>query len=292
MTLASPGSTPTKLISAQRDSARQYANPVGLVRHLWAYRELIKQFTWRQVMQQYKGSYLGILWSFAVPLALLFVYTFVFSVIFRSRWAGAAASDHFSFALVLFAGLIVFNIFSEATLAAPTLVVNNPNYVKKVVFPLEVLSVSHLAAVVINSLFSVVILLIGTLIIQRSIPWTLILLPVVYLPLVLFCLGLSWFLASLGVFVRDIRYLLEVGVRMLLFLTPIFYPPSAVPAQLRFILYLNPLTLMVDHFRQVILFGQIPNWVEFGLLTSVTLVVCLLGYVWFMKSKKTFADII
>jgi lipopolysaccharide transport system permease protein len=146
--------------------------------------------------------------------------------------------------------------------------------------------------VVINSLFSVVILLIGVLVIQGSIPWTLILLPVVYLPLVLFCLGLSWFLASLGVFVRDIRYLLEVGVRMLLFLTPIFYPASAVPAPLRFILYLNPLTLMVDHFRQVILFGQIPNWVEFGLLTSMTLLVCLLGYIWFMKSKKIFADII
>ncbi len=282
----------SKIITAQRDSARQYANPVAMVRHLWRQRELIRQFTRRRVLERYKGSYLGLIWSFVTPLAMLMVYTFVFSVIFKARWEGATTGSHAEFALALFAGLIAFNVFSESTLAAPGLIVNNPNYVKKVVFPLEILPVSTLGATVINSAFSVLILLIGELFVLGFIPWTVIFLPLMYLPLIFLCLGLSWFLASLGVFIRDIGPLLAVAVQILFFLTPIFYPISAIPEPFRFIIYLNPLTFIVNHFRRVILWGQPPDWVEFGLMTGAMFVAGLLGYIWFMKSKKTFADVV
>ncbi|MCB0153208.1 MAG: ABC transporter permease [Anaerolineae bacterium] len=285
-------SPPLRVISAQRDNAREYLNPVAMLRSLWRYRELIGQFTKRQVLARYKGSYLGLVWSFATPLATLLVYTFVFSVVFKARWEGAVTDSHGEFALALFAGLIAFNIFSETTLTAPHMVVGNPNYVKKVVFPLEILPVATLGSAVIHSFFSLSILLVGTLLILGRLPWTLVYLPLMYLPLILLCLGISWFFASLGVFIRDIGHLLGVAVQMLFFLTPIFYPISAIPENFRAYIYLNPLTFIVNHFRRVALFGQSPDWGEFVLFTLGALLVCLAGYVWFMKSKKTFADVV
>lgn len=284
--------TPTKIISAQKDSARDYANPLKMVRNLWGQRELINQFTRRRVLERYRGSYFGLLWSFVTPLAMLIVYTFVFSVIFKARWEGSMTGSHAEFALALFAGLIAFNVFSESTLAAPVLIVGNPNYVKKVIFPLEILPVSSLGAAIVNSGFSLIILLVGTLIVVGRIPWTVIFLPLMYLPLIFLCLGLAWFLASLGVFIRDIGHLLAVVVQLLFFLTPIFYPISAIPEAFRFFIYLNPLTFIVNHFRRVALFGQRPDWTEFGLMTVGMYGVCLVGYIWFMKSKKTFADVV
>lgn len=282
----------TRILSGQRDSVRQYANPVKMVRNLWSYRELIYQFTKREVLQRYKGSYLGILWSFVTPLALLLVYTFAFSVILQARWQGSTENGHLVFALNLFAGLIPFTVFSETLSSTPRLVIKNTNYVTKVVFPLEILVVSKLGTSVIDSLFGIVILLLGTLLILGSIPWTIVLLPLMYLPLIFLCLGLGWFFASLGVFIRDIGNFINVAIRMLFFLTPVFFPLSAVPPNIRFFLYLNPLTFIVNQFRRVTLWGQMPDWFEFLVLTACTLIVCLLGYIWFMKSKKTFADVI
>ena len=136
------------------------------------------------------------------------------------------------------------------------------------------------------------ILLLGALLILGRIPWTIVFLPLMYLPLILLCLGLGWFLASLGVFIRDIDNLTNVVVRMLLFLTPIFYPASLVPPRVRPIIYLNPMSFIVNHFRRIILWGQQPDWIELLAVTAGTFVVCMLGYIWFMKSKKTFADVI
>jgi lipopolysaccharide transport system permease protein len=292
MTVNSIDSGPVRVISAQRDSARQYVNPIKLVKNLWRYRELIIQFTRREVLQRYKGSYLGLLWSFATPLALLLVYTFVFSVVFKARWEGSTTGSHAEFALALFAGLIAFDIFSETILTAPHLIIRNPNYVKKVVFPLEILPVSTLGSALVNSMFSLIILLLSAAIVRGTISWTIVFLPLMYLPLVFLCLGLSWFLASLGVFIRDIGHLLGVVIRILFFLTPIFYPISAIPPNFQIVLYLNPLTFIVNHFRRVLLWGQIPDWTEYLFVTVLMLFVCILGYVWFMKSKKTFADVV
>lgn len=292
-TVADPSSLPTQLITARRDSARQYANPVKLVRHLWLHRELIWQFTKREVLGRYKGSALGLVWSFITPLLMLLIYTFVFSVIFKARWGNTLSdSSQAGFALTLFTGLIAFGVFSECINRAPGLIVGSPNYVKKVVFPLEILPVSVLGSALINSLISLSILLAANLIFHHFIPWTIIFLPLMYLPLALLCLGLGWFLASLGVFIRDVGQLTGVVVQVLFFMTPIFYPTEALPERLRFVLYLNPLTFIINHFRRVILWGQLPDWSEFLVITILTGVVCMLGYIWFMKSKKTFADVV
>jgi lipopolysaccharide transport system permease protein len=287
------GAMPTRTISGRRDSARQYINPVGMLRNLWAHRELIVQFTRREVQSRYRGSYLGIVWSFVTPLLMLAVYTFVFSVIFKARWGNQLSDEsQAGFALTLFTGLIAFGVFSETITRAPALIVGNPNYVKKVVFPLEILPVTVLGSAIINSLFSLAILLLAVLLVWGRLPWTLALLPLMYLPLFLLSLGLAWFLASLGVFIRDIGQFIVVATQILFFLTPIFYPISAIPERLQFILYLNPLTFIVNHFRRAILWGQLPDWGEFLVITALTFGVCLLGYVWFMKSKKTFADVV
>ena len=293
MLLNQTGAGTTKTISARRDSARQYANPLNMGRNLWRYRELIWQFTKRDVITQYKGSALGVIWSFVTPLLMLTVYTFVFSVIFHREWGvDIVDGSRVGFALTLFTGLIPFGVFRDCMNRAPGLIIRNRNYVTKVVFPLEILPVSVLGSSLINSLFNLLILLVASLIFLHTLSWTLLFLPLMYLPLIFLCLGLSWFLASLGVFVRDIGQIIGVIVQILFFMTPIIYPVSAVPVQMQFIFYLNPLTYVVNHFRRVILWGQVPDWGDFIIISAATGVVCMLGYIWFMKSKKTFGDVV
>ncbi len=286
--LAQPETASTTMISAKPDSARQYANPITATKNLWAHRELIYQLIKREVLQKYKGSYLGVLWSFLTPLALLAVYTFVFSVILNV----GGRRGHLDYALTLFVGLVAFDVFSQSLSDAPRLIVSNRSYVTKVVFPLEILPLVKLGGALIDSLFGMLIVLLGGILILQQLPWTIIFLPLMYLPLILLSLGVAWFMASLGVFIRDINNLLTVILRMLRFMTPIFYPITAVPESVRFLLYLNPLTHIINNFRRVLLFGQLPDWGWFLVLTAGTFVVCMLGYIWFMKSKKTFADVI
>lgn len=282
----------TTRISSDPDRASYYINPLRMVHKLWAHRSLINQLTVRQLKMRYQGSYLGVLWAFLVPLATLIVYTFVFSVIFQVRWEQTITTSHSEFALILFAGLIVYTMFSESVLGASGLIVGNTNYVKRVVFPLEVLVVSHVATVGITSLFSIVILVWSQIFFLGYVSEVVVLLPLMYLPLVMLCLGTGWFIASLGVFVRDMTNLLGVFFSLLFFITPIIYPISMVPENLRFLLMINPLTPIVTMFRQVILFREIPDIATYFQSTLLCLIVCLAGYVWFMKSKKGFADVL
>ncbi|MCB0208250.1 MAG: ABC transporter permease [Anaerolineae bacterium] len=263
-----------------------------MIQNFWVHRALIHQLTKREILERYQGSYLGLVWSFITPLAMLAVYTIVFSVIFKSRWENTVTGSRAEVAMIIFTGLIAFEVFNETMLTAPRLVVSRANYVKKVVFPLEILSISKMGSTLTNSLFSLLILLIGTTIFMGGFSWMIIFLPLMYIPLILLCLGLSWFLASLGVFIRDIAHLLGVIVRILFFLTPIFYPASIVPPQLGILLHLNPLTFIINHFRRVILWGQMPDWGEYLVVSMGAFIIYLFGYIWFMKSKKTFADVI
>jgi lipopolysaccharide transport system permease protein len=263
-----------------------------MARNLWGYRDLLRQFTRREVLGRYKGSYLGILWSFLTPFLMLAVYTFVFSVVFGARWGNSSSESRVEFALTLFCGLIAFNVFSECISRAPELIVDNPNYVKKVVFPLEILPVSVLGAALIHSLISLVILITGILVFMGTVSWTLAYLPLAYLTLVGLCLGLGWFLAALGVFIRDIGYMVGIVVQVLFFVTPIFFPISAVPPFFQPILLLNPLSAVVENFRRVIIWGQPPDWPWWGVATAVSTLVMVAGYTWFMKLKRAFADVV
>ena len=281
-----------KIISPGGESVIGFFNPVRIVAHLWKYRDLIRQLTWREVVGRYKGSFIGLGWSFIQPLIMLFVYTFVFSVIFKARWGVESDEGKAAFALALFMGLITFSIFSEVANSAPSLVLGNVNYVKKVVFPLEILPLVRLFSALINAVFSLGVLFVGILIFNHFIHWTALLLPLIWLPMMMFTLGCGYFLASLGVFVRDMGAVIGVLTTMLFFLTPIFYPLSAVPEPFRIFCRVNPIAIFVEDARRVVLWGLFPDWpwFFFGMVLSVA--VLIIGFVWFMKSKKAFADVI
>lgn len=270
-----------------------YLNPLKMVWGLWRHRELIGQLTRREITQRYRGTLLGVFWSFLTPLLMLVIYTFVFSVVFQAKWGDINRStDVGQFALTLFAGLIPFNVFAEVITRAPSLILQVPNYVKRVVFPLEVLVVVAVGCALVHSVISVGILLLGSGLCLGFLAPTVVFVPLAYLPLLLLCLGLGWFLASLGVYVRDTGQTVTIVMQVLFFLTPIFYPLSAVPAQFQFVMYLNPLTTVVESFRRTLLWQQQLAWAPFVVWTTVTAVLALLGYVWFMKTKHGFVDVL
>jgi lipopolysaccharide transport system permease protein len=282
----------TTMITSRSESVLHYLNPIAMARNLWRHRDLIRQFTRREIEGRYKGSFLGLFWSFINPLVLLLIYTFVFGLVFKARWPNAKTDNLGEFAGTLFCGLICFNIFSDCINRAPGSIISVPNYVKKVVFPLEILAVSAFGSALFHALVSLSILLCANLLFNGSLQWTLLLLPIVALPLVFLSLGLSWFLASLGVFIRDISYTVTLIVQVLFFVTPIFYPLQAIPEPYQSIIRFNPLTSVVENFRRVILWGGQPSWTGLLLWLLATGVVMLLGYAWFMKTKKAFADVI
>lgn len=267
-------------------------NPIALVRNLWGRRELIEQFARRDVEGKFRSSFLGGLWSIVTPILMLAIYTFVFGVVFKSRWSQATGDSLAGFALILFAGLTTYEVFSETVVRAPSLVVSVPNYVKKVVFPLEVLPVGAVGAALFQAGMSYGVLVLANILVTGVLHWTALLLPVVLLPVVLLALGFSWFLASLGVFVRDISNLIGLLVRALLFLTPIFYDASTLAEPLRSLVRLNPLAILVDDARKVLIYGVVPDVGPLALSALAGLVVTVLGYAWFMKTKKAFADVI
>lgn len=279
------------LITSRSESVLHYLNPLAMVRNLWQHRELIRQFTKREIEGRYKGSFLGLFWSFVNPLVLLLIYTFVFGVVFRTRWSQARTGSLGEFAVIIFCGITVFNVFSESINRASSLIVAVPNYVKKVVFPLETLPISTLCAALFHGSISLLVLLVANLFVNRTISWTLPLLPIVLIPLIFLSLGLMWFLASLGVFVRDIGYSVALVVQVLFFTTPIFYPLEAIPDTARIFVRLNPLTSIVENCRRVILWGDVPSWQGWILWTIATGSMMVLGFAWFMKTRKAFADV-
>ncbi len=284
-----------QVITTQSLPVRHYLRPGTLLRSLWTNRQLIRQLTARYVQARFRGSVLGIVWSFVLPLLMLAVYTFVFGfVIKNNKWPAVFRNDSiFHFALLLYAGLIVYAVFSETISAATSAIVHNVNYVKKVVFPLEILPVCNLGAAVVQGLISFVVLIVCAAAITRSISPTLYYLPVVLIPLVMFTLGLAWWLASLGVFLRDMGQIVSVVLQMLMFMTPIFYPiADPLPKVFQQIMRLNPLTVIVENARRVLLFGQAPDWLWLGITALISVVILQLGYIWFMKTKRGFADVI
>jgi len=268
-------------------------SPLAAARDLWRSRDLIRQLSRREVQQRYRGSFLGIAWSMITPLLMLAAYTFVFSVIFQARWSiGNQPAATGEAALILFAGLIPFSLFAECLTRAPNLVVAVPNYVKKVVFPLETLPVVQVSSACIHSLIGVSVLLLAEVILLRSLPPTLLLLPLAYLPLVLLALGTTWLLAALCVYLRDVGHAIGVLAQVLLFFTPIFYPVSAAPGWLRPLFALNPLTTIVDGFRAALLGDPAFPWTAWTVWTALAALAAYLGYCWFVANEPGFADVL
>jgi lipopolysaccharide transport system permease protein len=252
---------------------------------------LVRALVKREILSRYRGSFFGLIWSFITPLVMLALYTFVFGVVFKARWSSGAGSKA-EFAMILFAGLIVFNMFAECIGRAPSIILSNVNYVKKVVFPLEVLPVVVVGASLFHASVSLVVWLLAYIVLFGFVHPTVLLAPVIIAPFLLFVLGLCWFLASLGVYVRDMTQFVSILTTMFMFTAPIVFPTAMIPEQFRFLVMLNPLTPVVEQLRSVLYFGELPDWRLFASSVLTGVVITALGYFWFQKTRKGFADVL
>ena len=297
--------TPTKTIAAAPEQAYThghhhhssvatgFAGPVELFRGLILNRHLIVQFVRRDLLGRYRGSYLGVFWSFLNPLLLLAIFTVVFGVIFKGRLLEHRAENPVDFALAMFAGLIVFNFFSECITRAPNLVMLNANYVTKIVFPLEILPVTTVLASLVHAFISLFPLWIGVLLVDHHLPWTLLVWPVLLVPLCAFNLGIVWLLSALGVFLRDLNEIVIALVQILLYASAIFYPISSdrLGSFYPLVRY-NPVAFLVEQSRLLAVYGDPLNVSGYAWTAAGSLVFMLVGYAVFMRVKHAFADVI
>ncbi len=265
--------------------------PFAFLQVGWKHRHLIRRMAWRQIESGHRGSVLGWLWTIINPLLMLCVYTFVFSVVFRAKW-NLPTGENGQFALFLFSGLILYNIFAHCVNSAPRLILSNRLYVKQVLFPIEILSWVSLAEALFNFTVSFAILAAFYLVFQGVPPVSILFLPLIILPLLLFSVGSSWLLSSLGVFLSDIAQVVGVLTMALLFMSPIFYPASRIPEEFQPYYFLNPLATVLEMAKGSLFYGVIPDWKTLLGFTIGAWGAAWLGYVWFMKTKKGFADVL
>lgn len=255
---------------------------------IFQYKQLYFQLVKRDVLLRYRGAYLGLVWIFLNPLIMLGIFTFVFSQIFQARWP--EQTGNIPFALNLFCGLIVFNIFGEAVGRAPASIKAYPNYVKKIIFPVEILPLVPFGSTLIHSSFSLLILFLA-LIWTENLYISQLLFPLLLLPIFLVVIGATWFLSAWGVFIKDMSQIVPVCIQMLMFLSPVFYPSRAVPESLQPIYTLNPISTVIEAFRAA-MSGSIINWSSWSISLFTGLLVFVLGYVCFNKSRDEFADVL
>lgn len=267
------------------------ASPTAFFKSLWVNRGLITTLAQREVLGRYRGSMLGILWSFFNPVFMLVVYTFVFSVVFKARWPGGSESKT-EFALILFAGLLVFGLFADCMNRAPALITSNVNYVKKVIFPLEVLPVVSLLGAGFHMAVSLLVWFLFYLLFFGLPHIQILLLPVVLLPFFLFTLGLSLGLASIGVYLRDVSQVVGVTTTALLFMSAIFYPVTALPAAIQPYLWLNPLIPVIEATRNLLVWGHWPQWSSWSIQLLGAATLAWVGFALFQKTRKGFADVL
>ncbi|MDB5892444.1 MAG: Transport permease protein [Polaromonas sp.] len=255
----------------------------------WGHQYLIKQLARRDVLARYKGSVLGLGWGLLFPLLILMAYTFVFRTVFKARWPGGGDSTS-EFALQVFAGLVVFNLFSDLLNRAPRLILEQPNLVKRVVFPLEILPWVALCSGLFHASLGLIILLLAVMIVGPGLtPWALTA-PLVFMAALPTLLGLAWLLSALGVFIRDISHAMGPAVTMLMFMSPVLYPAEALPSHMRGWLWLNPLTLPIENLRNVLLKNQPPHWEGLLVYTLVGLVFAYLAFRFFNRLRPAFSD--
>lgn len=255
-----------------------------------ATRHLIAELTKREIKERYRGSILGVWWALITPMAMLFVFTFVFGEIFQSKWQGGG--NVIEFGLNLYAGLIVFWFFAEIIAKAPTLICNQPNFVKKVIFPLEILALINILSALFHFFINMAILCIGALFLKGFLPFTIILVPLAPFICIPMLLGISWILSSIGVYIKDISAIVGVIMNMLMFLSPIFYPLAAIPEKFRWLFSLNPISFIIEWVRGCVMEGIFPNEVVFGIYISLSFIIGFLGLKCFNLLRGGFADVL
>jgi lipopolysaccharide transport system permease protein len=267
------------------------ASPREMVASFWRNRNLVRASVLREILGRYRGSLMGVTWSFFNPLLMLAVYTFVFSVVFHAKW-GEGSSSKTEFALLLFAGLMIFSLFAECINRAPGIILSNVNYVKKVVYPLEILPVITLLSGMFHIFISFGVWLLAYCLFFGVPHATVFLMPLIIFPLIMFIMGLSWSLASLGVYLRDVSQIVGVVTSVLMFLCPIFYPVSSLPENYQVFLYLNPLTPVIEMTRDLLYWGKLPDFSLLCVYWFATAFIAWLGFALFQKTRKGFADVL
>lgn len=257
----------------------------------WKNRELIWQLSRREISLRYSGSFLGIIWSFITPLAMLVVYSFVFGTVFKARW-GTAATDSQNYTVLLFVGMLCHGLFAECLSKSATLVVSNSNYVKKVIFPLDILPWTIIGAALFHFLTGLIVLCGLQLTLTGQLNWTLAYLPLIILPFILILAGLSWMVAALGVFFRDITQLVGMLTAIMMFLSPVFYSIQSIPDQFRPYMLANPLTLVIEQSRRVLIYGTAPEWHTLAIILLVGIISAGLGLWLFNKTRRGFSDVL
>ncbi len=255
-------------------------------RSLWRNRKLIRSMVRRDILAKYKGSFFGAMWTILNPLLLMGTYAFLFGLVLKTRFGNE------SYVLYFLAGMLPWLAFSEAVGRSTYVILEYRNYVKKLVFPLETLPVNLVVAGVVTEAFGLGIFLIGLIVARQALPWSVVWLPMLIVPQLLFTLGLCWFLAALGVFVRDLATVTTFMLTLWFFLTPICYPESQLPPAALRILSFNPLFVLVRGYRAIFLQGRAPGTLGLAGLWVLGIVSAILGYAWFHRMRRSFADII
>ncbi len=257
--------------------------------NLWNLRSLTKLMVERDFVGRYKGSLLGALWPVLNPLGHMILYTFLFSMILKVRFGDSASTSNF--ALYLMCGLLPWTAMAEAIASSTTKILEMPNLVKRVVFPLEILPLVSTISAFTSGIISILLLCVVACIFTQSVPWTLLLIPIVLVPQFLFALGISWLLASLGVFVRDSKHIVALGLSAWMYATPVVYPSEMLPENFKWLLTANPVAGMINDYRRLIIEGSLPELVPYLTYTGISVIMCYIGFSFFYKTKKSFADV-
>ncbi|WP_344701937.1 ABC transporter permease [Halomonas cibimaris] len=266
--------------------------PLFIVRDVYRHRYLLKTMLWREIHGRYRSSLLGVLWSFITPLLMLTVYTFVFTVVFQARWNIEAEHGRATFALVLFAGLTIHSLMAEVLGRSPGLMYEHGNYVKRVVFPLQVLPLVPCLSALFHFFISVIVLLMVMLLLGHPLHLTILWLPVVVAPLLPLLAGIGWLLSALGVYVRDISHVSGLLITVLLFVSPVFFPADALGDTFRQLMLANPLTIIIEQTRAVLLWGEPPSVLMLAGYSVVSCAVAWIGYAVFQRARGGFADVL
>ena len=276
-----------RVVTAEQRGQGEWRRPWRKLPSHW---NLVSALARRELAARYRGSILGLVWVVLTPLVMIAIYTFIFAEIFGARFG--ANSSPLDYALYLFCGLLPWTAFQEALQTSAGAITAQANLVKRVRFPLEPLPVAQVLVALANQAFGTIALLAATLLIRGRLHLTLLWLPVLLIPQLLLTTGLAWFVASLGVFVRDTAQTLALVLVAWLFLTPIMYPETAVPARYHSWIAMNPFTGLVRNYRSVLLEGRPPDWTGLAYVAALGLIAFPLGYWWFAKTRRSFADVL
>ena len=262
-----------------------------MIRKLRDNKYLISQLVKKSIKKRYQGSVFGMLWTWIVPILMLTVYTFVFSVVFQARW-GENEIDKFQFALMMFCGLSVFNIISDVMSRATVLIASNSNYVKKVIFPLELLPFVETCTALFFCIINLIILVLARLVLYSKISPFVPLVILAIVPVFLFAFGMGLLLSSISVYLKDIGSIISVIIMILMYMSPVFFSLSSVPEDFQIVCTVNPITYMIENMRNILLYDRPLDICYYALSLVAASIVYVIGYTVFKKAKGGFADVV